>query len=228
MTDLIDLIPLEPQHMGITTATGTVWDNFPRAKIRFIGRRLGEREIFNVSAIGMDRIGREKRDMVDYVTRVSRLFNFTIELHDHLINQAYASEEEIHMIIGQKSAQLLLEEIRPAQLKVRQPWIIPNVKIYRNPLTDSLIVAGGLGIEEELVDDVYPTLYPHKEVWERMKKLIVSKEGEKELEHLLHEDQQNKQKIIRDQMECSPTDLKEIDEFLYLFESEERRNEATQ
>ena len=172
MTDLIDLIPLEPQHMGITTATGTVWDNFPRAKIRFIGRRLGQREIFNVSAIGMDRIGREKRDMVDYVTRVSRLFNFTIELHDHLINQAD---------VGQKSAQMLLEEIRPAQLKVRQPWIIPNVKIYRNPLTDSLIVAGGLGIEEELVDDVYPTFYPHKEVWERMKKLIISKEGEKEI-----------------------------------------------
>ena len=59
--------------------------------------------------------------MVDYVTRVSRLFNFSIELHDHLIKQADASEEEIHMIVGQKSAQLLLEEIRPAQLKVKQP-----------------------------------------------------------------------------------------------------------
>ena len=89
-----------------------------------------------------------------------------VELHDHLINQADASEEEIHMIVGQRSAQLLLEEIRPAQLKVRQPWILPNVKIYRNPLTGSMIVAGGLGIQEELLDAVYPTLYPHKETWE--------------------------------------------------------------
>ena len=236
LTNLVDLIPLKTQHMGITTATGTVWDNFPRAKIRFIGTRMGEREIFNISAIGMDRIGREKKDMVDYVTKVSRLFNLSIELHDHLIKQADASEEEIHMIVGQKSAQLLLEEIRPAQLKVRQPWIIPNVKIYRNPLTDSLIVAGGLGIEEELVDDVYPTFYPHKEEWDHMKRLFNSKEGEKELGHLLHEGKHTENNImmlgeafsLRDQMECNETDLKEIDEFLDIFSSEECRKEATQ
>ena len=33
---------------------------------------------------------------------------------------------------------------------------------------------------------------------------------------------------MRDQMECSETDLKEIDEFLDIFTSEERRKEATQ
>ena len=56
----------------------------------------------------------------------------------------------------------MLEEIRPAELKVKKPWIMPNVKIYRNPLTGSMIVAGGLGIQEELVDAVFPTLYPTK------------------------------------------------------------------
>ena len=40
------------------------------------------------------------------------------------------------------------------------------------------------------MDDVYPTFYPHKEEWERMKKLYNSKEGGKELGHLLHEGKQ--------------------------------------
>ena len=86
------------------------------------------------------------------------------------------------------------------------------------------------------MDDVYPTFYPHKEEWELMKKLFNSKEGRNELGHLLHESEYTENNIMmlgeafsmRDQMECSETDLKEIDEFLDIFSSEECRKEATQ
>ena len=91
-----------------------VWDDFARAKIRFIGNRLGQKEIFNIFAIGIKKIGKEKSGLVEYGTRVSRIFGFSIELNDHLMKQADSSEEEIHMIAGQRLAQLLLEEIGTA------------------------------------------------------------------------------------------------------------------
>ena len=54
--------------------------------------------------------------------------------------------------------------------------------------------------------------------------------------HLLHEGKHTENNImmlgeafsLRDQMECTETDLKEIDEFLDIFSSEECRKEATQ
>ena len=129
--------------MRLTTATGTTWKNFDRSEISFIGQRMGKKDIINISAIAIDKIGREKSDLTDNVTRVSRLYIFTVELHDHLIKQADASEEEIQMIVGQRSAQLLLEEIRPAQLKVKQPWILlPNVKIYETESMIGVLVNG--------------------------------------------------------------------------------------
>ena len=128
VSQAVNLPKLESQHMRLTTATGTTWKNFDRSEISFIGQRMGKKEIINISAIAIDKIGREKSDLTDNVTRVSRLYIFTVELHDHLIKQADASEEEIQMIVGQRSAQLLLEEIRPAQVKVRQPWIMDTIQ----------------------------------------------------------------------------------------------------
>ena len=61
------------------------------------------------------------------------------------------------------------------------------MKIYRNPLTESMIVAGGLGIQEELVDAVFSMLYPHKETCERMKELAKQGDNNEELSKLLNE-----------------------------------------
>ena len=43
-----------------------------------------------------------------------------------------------------------------------------NLKIYYNTLTNSLLMAGNLGIEEELVDKDYPTFLVHRETWAKM------------------------------------------------------------
>ena len=135
------------------------------------------------------------------------------------------------MIVGQISAQLLLEEIRPAQLKVGQPWILPNVQIYRNPLTGSMIVAGGMGIQEELLDTVFPTLYPHKETWERMKELATEGNNNEELSKLLNENYEKRIMMvgeafsIRDQMVCNQQDLKEIDEYINVYNTDESLKE---
>ena len=154
-----------------------------------------------------------------------------MELHDHLIRQADDSEEEVHMIVGQISAQLLLEEIRPAQVEVRQPWILPNFKIYRNPLMDTLSVAGGLGIQEEMIDIMFPTLYPHKETWKWMKELVKQGNNNGELSKLLNEQNEESTMMVgeafslRDQMVCSQKDLLEIYEYISMYHTEESEKE---
>ena len=56
------------------------------------------------------------------------------------------------------------------------------------------VVAGGLGIEEELVDNVFPMLYPHKEAWNRMKELVTNGDNNEELSLLLNE--HNEERIM--------------------------------
>ena len=63
-----------------------------------------------------------------------------------------------------------MHEVIPEQIGLRQHWLLPNLRIFKNPLTQNLILAGELGIEGRLVDQDYPTLYPTKEELARLKK----------------------------------------------------------
>jgi hypothetical protein len=65
--------------------------------------------------------------------------------------------QKIYGIIGQRSCSQLLVELTAEQLGTRHPWLLPNVKIYANPLTNQILMAGHMGIESELVDADYPT-----------------------------------------------------------------------
>ena len=69
-----------------------------------------------------------------------------------------------------------MREIIPEQIGLVQHWLHPNIRIYKNPLTENLILAGELGIEGRLVDEDYPTLYPTKEELKRLKKKLADME----------------------------------------------------
>ena len=76
-------------------------------------------------------------------------------------------------------------ELKAEQLGTRHPWILPNVKIYANPLTNQKIMAGHMGIESELVDADYPTFLVYNKTWEKMKEDFYSTE-ETELKRITH------------------------------------------
>ena len=79
------------------------------------------------------------------------------------MKQCSDNQKEIQLILGQKGGSMLMHEVIPEQIGLRQHWLLPNLRIYKNPLTQNLILAGELGIEGRLVDQDYPTLYPTKE-----------------------------------------------------------------
>ena len=41
---------------------------------------------------------------------------------------------------------------------MRHRLLLPNIRVYRNPLNNNLVLAGDMGVQEDLVDDDYPTL----------------------------------------------------------------------
>ena len=104
-----------------------------------------------------------------YITKLSSLFGFNNEFQQHFPSQISDHLEKVYAIIGQRSSSQLLINLTAQQLGTRQPWICPDLKIYYNPLTNSLLMAGNLGIEKELVNADFPSFLVHKDTWEKMK-----------------------------------------------------------
>ena len=105
-----------------------------------------------MSAIGLKNIGTEKNNTEGYIDKLCELFGFNKAFKDHFRSQVAQGPQKIYAIIGQRSCSQLLVELTAEQLGTRHPWILPNVKIYANPLTNQILMAGHMGIESELAD----------------------------------------------------------------------------
>ena len=68
------------------------------------------------------------------------------------------------MILGQKDGAILMHDIFPEQLKLKQHPVLPNICLYKNPLNNNLVLAEGMGVKEELVNDDYRTLRIYKDI----------------------------------------------------------------
>ena len=61
-----------------------------------------------------------------------------------------------------------MNEVHPEQLGLHQHHLLPNVIIYQNGFTGNLILAGDLGVNENLIDKDYPVFYIHESNWNKM------------------------------------------------------------
>ena len=70
-----------------------------------------------------------------------------------------------------------MHEVILEQIGLTQHWLPPNLRIYKNLLTQNLILVRDLGIEERLVDKDYPTLYPWKKELIRLKQKFADEDN---------------------------------------------------
>ena len=110
--------------------------------------------------------------MQAYVNVIAFLLQMTPKLREHFIKQCKDDKKEIQLILGQKGGSMLMHEVIPEQLGLRQHWLLPNLTIFRSSLTQNLLIAGELGIDGKLVDEDYPTLYPTKQQFEELKRKL--------------------------------------------------------
>jgi hypothetical protein len=117
-----------------------------------VGNRFEEVIIHNMSAIGLGRIGVYKNNTRSYVTKLCELFGYNDNFKQHFASQITEQAERVYAVIGQRSSSQLLIDLSAEQLGTHHPWILPNIKIYFNPLTNTLLMAGNMGVEEEIID----------------------------------------------------------------------------
>ena len=159
---------LETKTIAVGTAIGMEVKEDNRAKLKLIGHRFQEEQIVNMSAICLGRIGVNKNNSHRYLDKLCSLFGFNKSFQQHFRSQIADKPEKVYVVIGQRTCSALLVPVTAEQLGTRHPWILPNIKIYYNPLTNSLLLAGHMGIEEELVDQDYPQFLVHRDTWKKM------------------------------------------------------------
>ena len=163
LSDAVDLEKLEDKNMTLQTVNGCVRKAFKINKIKLAAQRKDPREniIHALSSAEVERIGHQKGHMRAYINAVAQLMKMPPDLKKHFMDQCCDEQKEIQLILGQRGGGMLMHEIIPEQIGlVQQHWLLPNICIYKNPLTENLILAGELGIEGRLVDEDFPTLYP--------------------------------------------------------------------
>ena len=128
------------------TAIGIDQKEYSRAKLKLIGNRFQEEIIHNMSIIGLKNIGTEKNNTEVYIDKLCELFGFNKAFKDHFQSQVAKGLQKIYAIIGQRSCSQLLVDLTAEQLGTRHPWLSPNVKIYANPLTNQILMAGQVSL----------------------------------------------------------------------------------
>ena len=172
LDEAVELEKLEERSMTLNTVNGAVKKIFEIKKIKLATQRKNpDRDIIHaLSSAQVDQIGIQKGHMKAYVNIASFLLRMPPKLKKHFIEQCSDNQKEIQLILGQKGGSMLMHEVIPEQLGLRQHWLLPNLRIFKNPLTQNLILAGELGIEGRLVDEDYPTLYPTKQEFKILSK----------------------------------------------------------
>ena len=227
----IELPDLAPQFTTMKTTNGASTKEYKRKAIKVVGEVARDNRdlIQTIASMDVGSIGNEKRNMTAYVNLIAELMDMPESLRRHLLEQCEDNEDRIHLLIGQKEGGLLMNEVHPEQLGLRQHHLLPNIIIYENPLTKKLILAGDIGINKELIGDDFPVLYVHKDNWQRM--IDLKRNGEdKELGRMIGEGFDIKKLLKMNQMKLSSNyqpkkeetnsftitekDIKEIDTFL--------------
>ena len=78
-----------------------------------------------------------------------------------LEQQGQYENKKIHMLLGLKNVGAFFENVRAEQLGVKHPSHLPDIGIFRSILSENMIMAGRMGISEELITTDMPYLNIH-------------------------------------------------------------------
>ena len=164
----IQMKDLPSEYTAVTTANGTDKRYYNKKAIKIKGQIAADNKekihTFESIEVG-ERIGNEKKHMKPYVNIIAELTGMPENLRQHFNSQCEDNEDAIHIIIGQCDVGMLMNEIHPEQIGLKQHHLLPNVVIYQNTFTGNLILAGDMGINQQLIDKDYPIFYIHKTNW---------------------------------------------------------------
>ena len=118
----VELEKLEEKPMILNTVNGAVKKIYDMKKIKLVTEENQQQsgEVYTLSSAQVDHIGIEKGHMQAYVNVIAFLLQMTPKLRKHFIKQCNNDKKEIQLILGQKGGSMLMHEVMPEQLGLRQ------------------------------------------------------------------------------------------------------------
>ena len=114
--------------------------------------------LVNTKAIKIRYIGNEKPNSSGYIQKLNEEFGWDTKISRHFEHQGQYENKKIHMLLGLQNVGVFFESVRAEQLGVKHPRHLPDIGIFRSILSENMIMAGRMGISEELVISMYITI----------------------------------------------------------------------
>ena len=121
------------------------------------------------------------------------------KIREHFLLDQNEKSKKIHLLLGLKNCGQMMEPVRAEQLNSIHPAQLPDIGIWRSPLTPRMMLTGRMGINKELVTQELPLLQIHEQDIREFNLMMAES---KEVENKVNPFQINK------------ADLEEIDDFL--------------
>ena len=87
-----------------------------------------------------------------------------------------SKSKKIHLLLGLKNCGHMMEPVRAEQLNSIRPPQLPNIGIWRSPLTTRMMLAGRIVVNKELVTKELPLLNIHLNKLEEFKAILAESE----------------------------------------------------
>ena len=97
----------------------------------------------------------------EYIQAICNKFGWDAKFKEHFMLDQNANSKKIHLLLGLKNCGHIMEPVRAEQLNSTHPPQLPDIGIWRAPLTTRMMLTGRIGVSKELVTEELPLLNIH-------------------------------------------------------------------
>jgi hypothetical protein len=150
---------LGEQMVKINTITGSEIKNHKKQEIHILGK---DNISYRCVTLDVKRVGQEKFDGSALVKLIGAKHGLDDNVVEYMLEGQGRTTKKVHLLLGLQSLQMFNDNICAEQLGGIHHPALPNIGIYRSPITKQFGVCGTAGVNPQLVDEFGPALFVHK------------------------------------------------------------------
>ena len=116
------------------------------------------------------------RDSEIYIHAICAEFEWDAKVKEHFLLDQNAKSKKIHLLLGLKNCGHMMEPVRAEQFNSIHPAQLPDMGIWRSPLTTRMMLTGRIVVNKELVTKDLPLLNTHVDKIEEYKSILKESE----------------------------------------------------
>ena len=113
----------------------------------------------NLETITIGDIGNTKRDSEEHIQAICGEFGWDAKVKEHFMLDQ--KSKKIHLLLGLKNGGHMMEPVRAEQLNSTHPPQLPDIGIWRSPITTRMMLTGRIGVSKASETKEFPFLNIH-------------------------------------------------------------------